>query len=351
MSIGDAFPYPAPTVGSADWANWMRVMDELITRVSSPVPLSAIEGGDLDMDGNSIINLETAIFQDQPTTPAATPGTFYYSNDTWWLVTTAGAIQINDGANLNITVNGGIGGDYGGTNPASVRFVDATNRYDFYDDFGGLAWAYARFRGIDIAGGATSSVRARINYAGAGNLTFTLPPTVPASGTSAVVISSTGAITHDAAISNDVVLTGTAKVQHGEKWFTVGIGPAVQAGLNGFGVGTNATVDGDKLTVLSNPSTYILPLQTLDVWRIKEVRVYGNKFDTSNTVVKLFASALGANVELATVTSAVAGDVTLIATVGSPSAVGAGGHLYVTILSNANNDKFYTCSVKYDVPA
>lgn len=355
MSIGDVFPYPAPTLGSTDWANWIRVTDELINRVSSPVPLSAIEGGDLDMDGNSIVNLETLIFQDQPTTPAATPGTLYYSNDTWWLVTTAGAIQINDGANLNITVNGGIGGDYGGVNPASVRFVDATQRYDFYDDFGGLAWAYARFRGVDITGGATSSVRARINYAGAANITLTLPPTLPTSGTSAVVISDTGAITHDATISNDIVLTGTAKVQHGDKWFTVGIGPAVQDGGN-LGLtsglqGGKGLVDGNKLVTIASGTQFYVPLQTLDNWRIKEVRVYANKFGSGDTTIALYLSVFGSSTLMATATENATGDVTIVATVGSPAVVGAGGHLYVQIDEDDGNAKFYTCSVRYDVPA
>jgi hypothetical protein len=359
-SIGDVFPYPAPVIGSADWANWMLVTDELITRVSSPVPLSAIEGGDLDMDGNAIINVKDIEFEEQGSVPAATPGKFYFYNDEWWLVNTSGAIQITDGGTLNVTVNGGIGGDYGGTNPASVRFVDADKRYDFYDDYGGLAWAYTRARGFDIAAGATSTFRARLIYGGAGNLTFTLPPTLPASDSSVLQVSSTGAIVYNSAatpLTNAIHISASEPIFCGNQ--TVVFNSNVDAGGTGVGnVFTNSTFGVTNASTAAGGFTTKLPGLKVG-WRIKTISLYCTKVTTDTVTMTLKRSYFGAfggiTDILATASDSTIGDEIIItATLGTPEFV-TGGISYSVLFESTSDDGptqnecFGPITVTYDI--
>src|SRR5690349_23166310 len=106
-SIGDAFPYAVPTVGSSNYGTGLvNVLDELVTRVSSPVPLSVLSGNDLDMGNQSVVNVKTVQFEEQGSAPATSPaGVIEYYDSNFWFVTADGAIQITDGDSLNIVSN------------------------------------------------------------------------------------------------------------------------------------------------------------------------------------------------------------------------------------------------------
>jgi hypothetical protein len=143
-----------------------------------------------------------------------------YNNNLYW-VNSSGAVQITDGTSVNASGIGGIGGDYGGANPASFRFIDASQRYDLYDDYDILQWAYFRCRGVDIADGAATTDMVRLRAPSiAGSYDFTFPTALPGSNRSVLVISSAGAVEPNDStntITNDIVLGGTTKIQHGSR--------------------------------------------------------------------------------------------------------------------------------------
>ena len=210
-SIGDVFPYANMTNGMASWGpRIVEITDELIDRCSSPVPISALSGSSLDMDNNEIINVKDIQFQEQSSAPTVNPGGIYYLNGEWYVVTATGAIQFTDAGAINVTTAGAIGGDYG-LGPEQVRFVNADQRYDFYDDYAGGAWGYIRGLGFDVAAGAASAFRARILYTGAANLSFTLPATIPAANRSLLQVDPSGLITYNSAaarVTNDIYISG-----------------------------------------------------------------------------------------------------------------------------------------------
>jgi hypothetical protein len=359
MSIGDNFPFAAPTLGSTDWANLIDVIDELITRVSSPVPLSSLEGGDLDLDGNSIINVKAINFQEQTAVPAATPGKMYFYGDEHWLVTTAGAIQVTDNGSLNVATTNGIAGDYGGVNPASLRFVDLTNRYDFYDNYGALEWAYVRGLGFDIAAGLASTLRCRLLYGGAGNLDITLPATIPAANRGLLQVDSSGNITfNDTGVDLDEdVWLGSGEIKHtrerrisGRLPYTVG---HVQSGT--FSAGSLALGIG---TLCTGSGTILFPLNGIEVgWRIKRVNFYLVRTDavnnTTGTITKLTASPSygGAVSNSASSNSAPASPntVSISVVIGAPVATAA-AEVYQLQVACRTGDDLLGYEVYYDVP-
>jgi hypothetical protein len=358
-SIGDNFPFPAPVLNSNDWANLIDVIDELITRVESPVPLSSLEGGNLDMDGNSIINVEAVEFQEESAPPAADPGKVYFYADEWWLVTTAGAIQITDNGSLNVTSVGGIAGDYGGVNPASARFVDVTNRYDFYDDFGVLEWAFVRGRGFDIAAGIDSTFRARLLYGGAGNLDFTLPPEIPGADRGVLQVDSTGQITFNQSgtpVNNNLYLgdgelkyTTERTIQytlpHSDGW--VQSGTFTTGGLMS-GRGTLCTVAG----------TIHFPIRGLDAgWRIKSAKLYlirtNGAVATTFRITRWFKTpAFGAPANTETtslVTSVSPNTVTMAATVAGPT-ITTTSEVWNMSVDALPGDDLLALDIVYDIP-
>lgn len=209
-SIGDSMAAtPLPVVGDSGptyATKLVNFLSEVRTRLEADVPMSSILIGLLDMANNAIQNLMYLGLYERASQPSTPVGSLHrYQNDLWW-VSTGGAFKITNGAQLNATSVNGFTGDYGSPNPAEAKFVDADKTYYFYDDFAGGAWARTRHWTVEIAGGATSANRVRIDWGGSTNYTMTLPAAVP-SATSILQMSSAGAVTASNAIPNEFALT------------------------------------------------------------------------------------------------------------------------------------------------
>lgn len=355
MSIGDAFPYTVPTVGSSGWGTTVNnILNELINRTSTSVPLSAFSGGNLDLNNTYIDDIKYARFFEQGVTPAASPiGRIEYYNGNFYMVNSAGAVQVTAGAALNFTAVGGIGGDYGGANPASVRFVDAATRYDFYDDFAGLAWAYIRGRSIDIAAGATSTQYARIVYGGAGTLTFTLPPTIPGSADSMLQIDATGAITHNTSgnpVTNHIYLDTAVYVKHSDRIVTFAPMPLRRINGTALSSGTWESSNVDLLQGTAFGVVYI-PLQGIQRhWRLKSLKVFMNKTTgVNNATIELMRTANGTFSVLATATITASGETSGTATAGAPYTPVTNDVFFARITTTVNNDSVRGLELTYDV--
>lgn len=196
-NIGDTITQTIPNVG-ASGTQYATDIDAFLTevgvRLAAKVPRTSLASGALDLASQPLQNasyVSVAAAGGTPTTPASSIQQF--GGDLYW-VTGSGQVKITNGNALNTATIGGITGDYGGVNPAQFRFVDADQEYYAYDDFGGGAWARVWAKNYDIAAGATSAVRARLAYGGAGSYTMTLPAALPGS-TLLMQMDSTGQIT------------------------------------------------------------------------------------------------------------------------------------------------------------
>jgi hypothetical protein len=356
-SIGDTFPYLVPPVGSTDWATLINCVDELADRVSSPVPFSALAGNDLDLGGRSITGIKDLQFDEQSGAIPNTPGLMEFWGDEWYLVTSAGAIKVTDNGALNVTSVGGIAGDYGGVNPASARFVDLTQRYDFYDDYSTLTWGYVRARGFDIAAGATSTFRARLFYGGAGNLDFTLPPTIPVSNRAVLQVDSTGNITFNdtGRDLNSNLWLGTGEIKHTVERRFSGRLPVTTAYVQS-GTFTGGSLAGSIGTLCTVTGTVRYPLDGIQVgWRVKKVIFYMIRTSGLTTTCRITKSSVtpsysGAVSDTAnTITTTVTPATTSITvTVAAPSTAVA-GEVYELSVDARNGDDLLGYEVFYDV--
>lgn len=366
MSLGDTFPYSNLVNGQTAWGpQLVLILAELITRCSSPVPMSALEGADFDMDNNSILNIKSVEFYEQSAAPTTDPGGMYYLSGEWYLVTNDGAIQITSGGVLNVATTGGIGGDYG-AGPEEARFVNGSQRYDFWDDFGAGNYGYVRARGFDVNNGAAGANYCRLIYATAANLTLTLPPAIPAAGRSVLVVDDTGEITFNNGtntIENDIVLTGTAKVQHGDYIRTIDLASSVcDFGTHGT-LGSFISGGGQEFSIQTGA---IVPKAALTIKcgfgmgvgeRVKQVKIYYDQDLAGNHSASVYLCAWGAEVLIgaAVVVNSVTdtGTITVpISEPGYPAATIAGVRYKIVLgAPAANSCKFFSADITYDVPA
>lgn len=177
-NIGDTISETIPAVGTSGTTyatNITAFLTEVKTRLEAQVPRTSLASGALDMETYPIQNasyLGIADGGEAPTTPTSTFQNF--DGDVYW-IHASGAVQITSGNSLNNALLGGITGDYGGSNPAEFKFVDADQEYYAYDDEGTGAWARVWAKNFDVAAGATSAVRVRLAYGGGSSYTLTLP--------------------------------------------------------------------------------------------------------------------------------------------------------------------------------
>lgn len=184
------------------------VLDEIVTRVEAKVPFSALSGGTFDLNGEDIEDVNYISFSSNTGTPSVAPsGRLVYSDGELWFINTLGAIQLTSGTGLNAAAIGGITGDYGSPNPAELRFVDTSQTYAFYDNYGGGAWARTKALSLDVAAGATSAFYSRITFGGAATSNVILFEDKPVSGRSVVVFDTAGQLFHNTGtntVENDI---------------------------------------------------------------------------------------------------------------------------------------------------
>lgn len=297
MTIGDPISQPIPAVGTLGTGYATQVnafLTEVKARLEAQITLAdLLATGALDLAGFPLQNAQYTSFAEQSVLPAGGPvGRYEYYNGEFYAVTPAGVVQITQGGTLAITSSGGIGGDYGGSNPAAVRFDNGATRYDFYDDFGGNIWAYLRGRGFDVANSATGLLRLRLKWAGASSYDMTLPPSLPASNQSVLMLDSTGAVLPNDAtnrITNDVVLgTSGTKVRHGS--YTIKFGLLKQTLVD-------PTVAVNQLTYMGvqaaggvgTSTTFRVLLPTFqNHWRLKSVQLDYDGTEAGTRSVRIY---------------------------------------------------------------
>jgi hypothetical protein len=237
-NIGDPITTSIPVVGSSGpfyAADYNTIMTEVVARLTSKIPYSSLlSSSSFDLNGQSIFNASFITFLSTGVIPGPSPVNriVVYSGDLWF-VSPSGAVQITSGAAIAAASVGGIEGDYGGPNPAKLRYNAVGQRFEAYHNYSTNVWAKYRGLGIDIAAGNTSPNMAQLRYSGASTLTFTFPSTLPAvANKSVLTISDTGDIETNAVLTTDITFSGSASVKHGDRTKPLSLdGDGFQSGL------------------------------------------------------------------------------------------------------------------------
>jgi hypothetical protein len=223
-NIGDTITQPIPVVGTSGTAYATQInafLTEVKARLEAAIPVGSLLVGNLDLNNNALFGASYVGLYQNTTPDTGATGSLQNINGDLYYIDSTGAIQLTTGGTINSSGIGGITGDYGGANPAQLRFDDGSKVYQHYDDFSGLAWAYTRQLGVDIAGSSTSLVRARITWAGASSMSIILPAALPAT-TVLLQMDNAGQIsaTNTLPVNTDITLSGTGKIVNGTRSIT-----------------------------------------------------------------------------------------------------------------------------------
>lgn len=228
--IGQSLGATIPAIGTAGTTYATNINDTLTALVDACEAGVATSVGltvdsDVDFDGNGITDASHLGLTNQTSQPA-TAGFAYIYNNEWYLNDGLGNdVRITLNGALDASSVGGIGGDYGGGNPAAVSFNDANSKYTFTTDPGVYAaLEFGSARHIAATSGNALTVKAPDSLAGA--YTITWPTAAPAS-TAVVTMTSAGVLattltpsvttlTATDAISGGTLTTAGADVLRGE---------------------------------------------------------------------------------------------------------------------------------------
>lgn len=113
------------------------IVSKLVTAVSTiaddleakVVPAEINVNTALGMNGSALTNLGSAQFV--AGNPPTTAGSVYYNGGEFYAIDSTGTIRLTLNGALDAASIGGIGGDYGGANPANVTYDTASQEYRF----------------------------------------------------------------------------------------------------------------------------------------------------------------------------------------------------------------------------
>ncbi len=133
-------------------------------------------------------------------------GSVYYSGGEFYMVDATSAIKMTLNGTINVAGVGGIGGDYGGSNPALVSYDTASSQYRFYINGGTLTFADIEAREyFATSNGNTIGVKAPAALAASYHVT--LPAALPAT-TKELYIGSTGIL--QTGVGRTITIHGSA---------------------------------------------------------------------------------------------------------------------------------------------
>lgn len=333
------------------WATKTRAaFQAIIDDIEPKVATGAIEESAAhSLNGYAIEDARWLYFRVGNTTDIPPAGVGYKNGDLWATDEAGNQIQITTGGAINIAGSGGFAGDYVSAG-AVAYYSDATSRYTFYDGAGDLL---ANLRGLtfQVASDGADTSRVTLDYTGVVNYSLTLPPSLPAAGAALVMdalgnVAAAGTIGVDQTISNaDLILAGTAEIQHPNRTFTTRAAKAYIFTASGSEPSRNS---GGALSRGSGAWTsyyQIDPEYVGDTFQSVAVRV--NKGDTSTTTVNVYrvgaTGSLGA--AIATATSALSGDRTITPT--AASTLAAGQNFIVEVIFTASTNIVYCMDPTY----
>lgn len=185
----------------AKTAAGLQAIEDSLADKATPAALNI--NAPLDFGGNAVINCTSVQLADGNTPGVA--GSLFYHLGEFYAVDSTGIVQITANGQINAAGIGGIGGDYGGVNPAAVTYDNASSQYRFYSNGGTGAWADLAARSV-ILEGTNGTVQLKVDDAI--NVSRILSvKSLPGSGVKLLVYNAATSTLEDASVTNPDGLT------------------------------------------------------------------------------------------------------------------------------------------------
>jgi hypothetical protein len=315
-------------------ATALSQIEDSIAQKATPAALDI--NAPLDMQGNALTN--TTSVQLLPGNVPSTAGSIYYYNGEFYLIDGTGTIQLTANGALNAASVGGIGGDYGGVNPAAVVFDDASGEYRFTED-NTPTWADLKAQDVILMqNGGTGYVRLGVDAAITAGRTFYFK-SLPSSGASMLVYNASTSTLEDGAATRATgtqlftAIDATSTVKGADFKHSDVEMPLSHIGHSEFANGGSAVQRPHQAWRSTGSGTWTfmqhLPLKVGD--RVKSVTVRLAKTSTVLARIYIYKWDGTTLTQVATNTTASSSTVELTATVGTPVAIVSGEHWYVQV--------------------
>lgn len=359
------FIYPVPGDTTNVWGTALNLLLGLAENhthepgkgVQVPTAGLALDA-DLTFNSFAAIALKAAVFAEVAPAAMNTYSDALYVSSTdhnlYFRNRSAVDVQLTNGPTINMSLIGGIGGDYAAVN-ALLSYDDATHRYLFQQEGSPRPWAGAAVGNVDIyeqAVGISNRVRLQSPSGLAASYAVTWPAALPGSG-SILQIDNAGLLTASNTLANNANLTlqGTGFVKHGDWVRTVALLPQCANASGGGGVTVAGGIGGGRVT---SSCTAYLPIADalLDVEQVKTVKIKNQAVGTGNVTLDvvylddtlaLFSSATAGATAVATGST---GYTTMTVTAGGPPFGGQSGRtLWIKVVCTASNTWDFTSAI------
>lgn len=359
MPIGESQGITLPVVGTTVGPAWATALNAALTTLITSVESAVTPQGfnvNANVEFNNYQALEMGAVGFENKSAAFTGSTnivkvYVLNGELYFNDANGSAVKITSGGGLNAAALAGIGGDYGGSNAASMTFTESTSTYTLLES--AALRAILDCGQILIRESLTSGYAVKLTNPGgmAGDVTRTFAAALPAS-TSLVTCTSAGveAFTRDPSVDS-LTITDPA-VKHASQFLPLPLcGGAATGGLTSSDVSLNAgNVFHDFGTVTSWRVPVPLPVGA----HLTGITVYGKNSNASTqALVRLLESDLaGAESTLATLTSTSSTSTQSWSNLALNATVANNTNLCIGLSANAATDHvdFYGLFITYDTP-
>lgn len=220
MSYGQTLNSTLPAIGESGPGYATKInafLEELQDIVEAKVTPSGITvNSDLSFSSGGANYLATELkatsFADQasPLSGGSYPLSLYFADGELYCNDGSGnQVQLTASGLLNAGAVGGITGSGYGADGKTLRWVDASNLYEFKDGSGTDDYADIIASGVRLADGSSNYVALAASSGMSGNYTLTFPAAAPGS-TQIAQVASSGAVSYSNTIANAVTFSSAA---------------------------------------------------------------------------------------------------------------------------------------------
>lgn len=352
-NISVDLPIPGDTYADIT-AKLKAAIEVLVELLEAPIDSGALDlTTALSLHGAPLINVGGLRLVGGESTEI---GTFYIDGaGEVHAVTSLGDVQITLNGNLNVAALGTIGGDYGGANPATVTFDDASGEYRFKEDT--AVWASVVAAEFIAKNPSTGSIAFGVDPAITTAKTFTIK-SLPASGVSGLAYVAADGTVVDANATRETLthkftsIDLTANAYHGDITFTVPFGMSQLAGTDALLSQTVAFGTDGLATILPTGQTCRkdIPVPLLVGRRLKSIAINGSSGHAVSVVLR------SQNYDDATSPAhSTTGQFNTTGqykmTLNTPHTITAGDTFYMVMSPGASDVSLVSIEITYDFPA
>jgi hypothetical protein len=146
MSTTENMLLDLPIVEETLSPDWATMLNEALEKIDAhdhtsnkglSIPASAIDiEVDLSFKNNSLLDVESIELKNNSTQISTDSSLYEFNDELYFNDGNGNCVKLTEAGSINVAAAGGINGDYGGAEPATVSFSKSTNIYDFKKDSG-----------------------------------------------------------------------------------------------------------------------------------------------------------------------------------------------------------------------